>query len=80
MPWGNYGEMLWQDISIYDKNADSHFILRTGEFCPLIYRSQYDRGHPVLIVKEEVLRLIESVNLTGITVKPIIKEKIVKLN
>ena len=37
-------------------------------------------GHPVLIVKEEVLRLIESVNLTGITVKPIIKEKIVKLN
>lgn len=80
MPWGNYGEMLWQGIYIYDKNMDSHFILRTGEFCPLIYRSQYDRGHPVLIVKEEVLRLIESVNLTGITVKPIIKEKIVKLN
>ena len=31
MPWGNYGEMLWQGISIYDKNVDSHFILRTGE-------------------------------------------------
>ena len=56
MPWGSYGEMLWQGIYCYDKDTNSHMIFRTGAFCPSIYRSQYNRESPVLIVKEDVLQ------------------------
>ena len=37
MPWGSYGEMLWQGIYCYDKDTNSHMIFRTGAFCPSIY-------------------------------------------
>lgn len=47
MPWGSYGEMLWQGIYCYDKDTNSHMIFRTGAFCPSIYRSQYNRESPV---------------------------------
>ena len=30
MPWGSYGEMLWQGIYCYDKDTNSHMIFRTG--------------------------------------------------
>lgn len=80
MPWGSYGEMLWQGIYCYDKDTDSHMVFRTGAFCPSIYRSQYDRDYPVLVVKEEVLQHIVGLNLTGFVFKPISKEKIVKLD
>ena len=50
MPWGSYGEMLWQGIYSYDKDRNSHMVFRTGAFCPSIYRSQYNRESPVLIV------------------------------
>ena len=65
MPWGSYGEMLWQGIYCYDKDTNSHMIFRTGAFCPSIYRSQYNRESPVLIVKEDVLQYIIESNLTG---------------
>ena len=34
MPWGSYGEMLWQGIYCYDKDTNSHMIFRTGAFLP----------------------------------------------
>ena len=80
MPWGSYGEMLWQGIYVYDGDTNSHMVFRTGPFCPSIYRSQYDNGCPVLIVKEDVLRHIINANLTGFVLQPVNKEKIVKLN
>ncbi|MCS2824607.1 hypothetical protein NXW78_28350 [Bacteroides ovatus] len=80
MPWGSYGEMLWQGIYCYDKDTNSHMIFRTGAFCPSIYRSQYNRESPVLIVKEDVLQYIIESNLTGFVLQPVNKEKIVKLD
>ena len=80
MPWGSYGEMLWQGIYSYDKDTNSHMVFRTGAFCPSIYRSQYNRESPVLIVKEDVLRYVTEANLTGFILKPVSKEKIVKLD
>lgn len=80
MPWGSYGEMLWQGIYSYDKDTNSHMIFRTGSFCPSIYRSQYNRESPVLIVKEDVLRYVTEANLTGFVLQPVSKEKIVKLD
>ena len=77
MPWGSYGEMLWQGIYCYDKDTNSHMIFRTGAFCPSIYRSQYNRESPVLIVKEDVLQYIIESNLTGFVLQPVNKEKIV---
>lgn len=80
MPWGSYGEMLWQGIYSYDKDTNSHMVFRTGAFCPSIYRSQYNRESPVLIVKEDVLRYVTEANLTGFVLQPVSKEKIVKLD
>ncbi|EOS09169.1 hypothetical protein C802_03914 [Phocaeicola sartorii] len=80
MPWGSYGEMLWQGIYGYDKDTNSHMVFRTGAFCPSIYRSQYNRESPVLIVKENVLQYITEANLTGFVLQPASKEKIVKLD
>ena len=80
MPWGSYGEMLWQGIYCYDKDTNSHMIFRTGAFCPSIYRSQYNRESPVLIVKEDVLQYIIESNLTGFVLQSVNKEKIVKLD
>lgn len=80
MPWGSYGEMLWQGIYGYDKDTNSHMVFRTGAFCPSIYRSQYNRESPVLIVKENVLQYITEANLTGFVLQPVSKEKIVKLD
>ena len=80
MPWGSYGEMLWQGIYSYDKDTNSHMVFRTGAFCPSIYRSQYNRESPVLIVKENVLQCIIEANLTGFVLQPVNKEKIVKLD
>lgn len=80
MPWGSYGEMLWQGIYSYDKDRNSHMVFRTGAFCPSIYRSQYNRESPVLIVKEDVLRYVTEANLTGFVLQPVSKEKIVKLD
>jgi hypothetical protein len=80
MPWGSYGEMLWQGTYSYDKDTDSHMVFRTGAFCPSIYRSQYNRDFPVLVVKEDALQFIIDSNLTGFVLKPITKEKIVKLD
>ena len=80
MPWGSYGEMLWQGIYSYDKDTNSHMVFRTGAFCPSIYRSQYNRESPVLIVKEDVLRYVTEANLTGFILQPVSKEKIVKLD
>jgi len=68
MPWGSYGEMLWQGIYCYDKDTNSHMIFRTGAFCPSIYRSQYNIESPVLIAKEDVLQYITESNLTGFVV------------
>ena len=80
MPWGSYGEMLWQGIYSYDKDTNSHMVFRTGAFCPSIYRSQYNRESPVLIIKEDVLRYVTEANLTGFVLQPVSKEKIVKLD
>lgn len=80
MPWGSYGEMLWQGIYGYDKDTNSHMVFRTGAFCPSIYRSQYNRESPVLIVKENALQYIIDANLTGFVLQPVNKEKIVKLD
>lgn len=80
MPWGSYGEMLWQGIYVYDKHTNSHRVFRTGAFCPSIYRSQYNREAPVLIVKEDVLQYIINANLKGFSYLPVSKEKIVKLD
>ena len=80
MPWGSYGEMLWQGIYGYNKDTNSHMVFRTGAFCPSIYRSQYNRESPVLIVKEDVLQYIIESNLTGFVLQPVNKEKIVKLD
>ncbi|SEL66809.1 hypothetical protein SAMN04487923_10894 [Phocaeicola vulgatus] len=80
MPWGSYGEMLWQGIYGYNKDTNSHMVFRTGAFCPSIYRSQYNRESPVLIVKENVLQCIIEANLTGFVLQPVNKEKIVKLD
>ena len=67
MPWGSYGEMLWQGIYGYNKDTNSHMVFRTGAFCPSIYRSQYNRESPVLIVKEDVLQYIIAVSYTHLT-------------
>lgn len=72
--------MLWQGIYSYDKDTNSHMFFRTGAFCPSIYRSQYNRESPVLIVKEDVLRYVTEANLTGFVLQPVSKEKIVKLD
>lgn len=80
MPWGSYGETLWQGIYVYDKHTNSHMVFRTGAFCPSIYRSQFNRESPVLIVKENVLQYIIDANLKGFTHQPVVKEKIVKLD
>lgn len=72
--------MLWQGIYGYNKDTNSHMVFRTGAFCPSIYRSQYNRESPVLIVKENVLQCIIEANLTGFVLQPVNKEKIVKLD
>lgn len=80
MPWGSYGEMLWQGVYCFDKDSASHIVFRTGPFCPSIYRSQYNRERPVLIVKEDTLQHIREANLTGFEIQPVNKGKIVKLD
>lgn len=80
MPWGSYGEMLWQGVYCFDKDSASHIVFRTGPFCPSIYRSQYNRERPVLIVKEDTLQHIREANLKGFEIQPVNKGKIVKLD
>ncbi|MGF7108538.1 hypothetical protein [Treponema pedis] len=79
MPWGNYGEILWQGIYFFDKKKKEHCHLRTAPFCPEIYRSQYDRECPVIIVKEHIKKLIEE-SFLNFNFKKIRKDKIVKLD
>lgn len=80
MPWGSYGAMLWQGVYCFDKDSASHIVFRTGPFCPSIYRSQYNRERPVLIVKKDTLQHIREANLTGFEIQPVNKGKIVKLD
>ena len=80
MPWGSYGEILWQGIYHFSKSTQEHLIMRTGPFCPPIYRSQYDRQIPVLIMTHKISRQISDNNFSGLTIEPVVKEKIVKLN
>ncbi len=79
MPWGDYGEILWQGIYFFNKKKNRHTVLRTAPFCPAIYRSQYDSQMPVLIVNEYGLDILDSSNLIGYVANKIYKEKIVKL-
>lgn len=79
MPWGSYGEMLWQGIYYFNKKKKQHCISRTAPFCPKIYRSQYDSQMPVVIVKEDVKNLIEN-HFTDLNFTEIHKEKIVKID
>ncbi|UTC66795.1 MULTISPECIES: hypothetical protein [unclassified Treponema] len=79
MPWGDYGEILWQGIYYFNKKKQEHCILRTAPFCPPLYRSQYDREYPVIIVKEQVKKLIEK-NFLHFNFVKVCKDKIVKLN
>ena len=60
MPWGSYGEMLWQGIYYFNKKKKQHCISRTALFCPKIYRSQYDSQMPFVIAKEDAKNLIEN--------------------
>lgn len=79
MPWGSYGEMLWQGIYYFNERTKIHCISRTAPFCPEIYRSQYDSQMPVVIVKEDVKNLIEN-HFTDLNFTEIYKEKIVKID
>ena len=79
MPWGSYGEMLWQGIYYFNKKKKQHCISRTAPFCPKIYRSQYDSQMPVVIIKEDVKNLIEN-HFTDLNFTEIYKEKIVKID
>lgn len=79
IPWRSYGEILWQGIYYFNKKKQEHRILRTAPFCPEIYRSQYDRESPVIIVKEYVKKLIEK-NFLYFNFVKVYKNKIVKLD
>lgn len=79
MPWGSYGEMLWQGIYYFNKKKKQHCISRTAPFCPKIYRSQYDSQMPVVIAKEDAKNLIEN-HFTDFYFTEIHKEKIVKID
>ena len=74
MPWGDYGEILWQGIYFFNKKKNRHTVLRTAPFCPAIYRSQYDSQMPVLIVNEYGLDILDSSNLIGYVANKIYKE------
>ena len=60
MPWTSYGEVLWQGIYYFDKKKKEHCLLRTAPFCPEIYRTQYDKERPVIIVREHVKERMEN--------------------
>ena len=79
MPWGSYGEILWQGIYYFNERTKIHCISRTAPFCPEIYRSQYDRQPPVIIVRASAQKLLEN-NFEALNFVEIHKEKIVKLD
>ena len=60
MPWGSYGEILWQGIYYFNERTKIHCISRTAPFCPEIYRNQYDRQPPVIIVRASAQKLLEN--------------------
>lgn len=72
-------EILWSGIYYFNRKKKEHCILRTAPFCPALYRSQYDSENPVIIVKEEVKKLLEE-NFSNLNFVAIKKEKIVELN
>lgn len=79
MPWGSYGEILWQGIYYFNERTKIHCISITAPFCPEIYRSQYDRQPPVIIVRASAQKLLEN-NFEALNFVEIHKEKIVKLD
>lgn len=79
MPWGPYGEILWQGIYYFDKEKKEHCLSRTAPFCPGIYRSQYDRERPVIIIREQVKEVMENC-FSDLRFAKIFKERIVKLD
>ncbi len=79
MPWESYGEVLWQGIYHFDKKKKEHCLSRTAPFCPGICRSQYDREHPVIIVREYVKEVMEKC-FSDLNFAKIYKERIVKLD
>lgn len=74
MPWGSYGEILWQGIYYFNERTKIHCISRTAHFCPEIYRSQYDRQPPVIIVRASAQKLLEN-NFEALNFVEIHKEK-----
>lgn len=79
MPWASYGEILWQGIYYFDKKKKEHCLLRTAPFCPGIYRSQYDKECPVIIVREYVKEIMED-GFSNFNFVEIRKERIVNLD
>ncbi len=79
MPWGSYGEVLWQGIYYFDKKKKEHCLSRTAPFCPEISRSQYDRERPVILVREHVKEIMEKC-FSDLNFARIYKERIVKLD
>ena len=79
MPWTSYGEVLWQGIYYFDKKKKEHCLLRTAPFCPGIYRSQYDKECPVIIVREYVKEIMENC-FSNLNFADVRKERIVNLD
>ena len=79
MPWTSYGEVLWQGIYYFDKKKKEHCLLRTAPFCPEIYRTQYDKERPVIIVREHVKERMENC-FSNFNFAEVRKEKIVNLD
>ena len=79
MPWTSYGEVLWQGIYYFDKKKKEHCLSRTAPFCPGIYRSQYDKERPVIIVREHVKELMENC-FSNLNFAEVRKERIVNLD
>ena len=79
MPWTSYGEVLWQGIYYFDKKKKEHCLLRTAPFCPEIYRTQYDKERPVIIVREHVKERMENC-FSNLNFAEVRKERIVNLD
>ncbi|MCY4764677.1 hypothetical protein [Klebsiella aerogenes] len=74
--WGDWGDILWEGLTIHDPQSGRMYIERTGPFTPMAYLS-----NNYFILTDSAKNLLERSALSGVTVDyEIEKRKIVKLN
>lgn len=84
MPWGDYGEVLYAGLNVFDKENGNYSVSRTAPFVPQIYRDIYQplyagRCEPLLFVTETFKAKLEKANFKDISFQKAVKNRIVSL-